>query len=203
MPLLSFKLITDANSTLRRVGGFGLIELLVTISIVLLVTTIILSRHSAFNSVVLLRNQAYQIAFSVREVQQRAVSVAVSSDGELRSTYGIHFEKDSREFFTFRDDLPNNYFYAATERFGPTNILDPRFVISDIKTFVGANEIDRDELSVTFERPNFDAIYAVSDSGGKITVDRAEITISLVSDSTSQRIVEVTNTGQISVKSLP
>ncbi len=60
--------------------GFGLIELLVSISLMVLVLAIVLVQQTAFNGSVLLRSQAFEIALQIREVQLNAVSVAAATD---------------------------------------------------------------------------------------------------------------------------
>ena len=54
-------------------NGFGLVELLVSISIMLLVTMVVLVNHESFNNGALLRSQAYEVALRLREVQLSAV----------------------------------------------------------------------------------------------------------------------------------
>ena len=53
---------------LSRQGGFGLIELMVSISVMAIVSAIILVKQNSFNGAILLRSQTYEIALDVREV---------------------------------------------------------------------------------------------------------------------------------------
>jgi Tfp pilus assembly protein FimT len=68
--------LSSAVPTTFRISdrGFGLVELMVSISIMMLLTVVILNRQSSFNGAVLLRNQAYEVAFALRKAQLLAVS---------------------------------------------------------------------------------------------------------------------------------
>jgi prepilin-type N-terminal cleavage/methylation domain-containing protein len=67
--------IVPVQQKQKNYRGFTLIELMVTITIVVLVTGIVLVQYSSFNSSVLLTSQAYQLAFDLREAQSLAISV--------------------------------------------------------------------------------------------------------------------------------
>lgn len=196
MPYPSFHNPFREHAWPRTVGGFGLIELLVTISIMLLVTSVILARHSSFNSAILLRNQAYSVAFSVREAQQQAVSV-VGSEANFRVAYGVHFAQAQREYPTFRDANANDFYDSVGDPVMMPGRLDQRF---EIRRILVGNVATTNPLSVTFVRPNFDARFKESASGALSNVDEVEIVIGLVGSATAERSVIITSTGQITVK---
>jgi type II secretory pathway pseudopilin PulG len=178
-----------------------LVELLISISIMVIVAAVILARQTSFNSAVLLRGQAYEIALQIREVQLSAVSASGNS-GNFRSTLGVHFDTNSLSndhFHQFRDADSDN-FYDPAEEFGLQGQLDPRFEIEALRA-VG-DTITGSELSVIFVRPNFDARFF--DTGGEINASSVEIDIrrrgSTGTGPGEVRTIEVTSTGQISVQ---
>ena len=182
-------------------AGFGLIELMVSISIMILVTTVIMTRHSSFNGAVLLRNQAYEIALALRDVQLSAVS-AVSVSGDYRTQLGIQFNSDSllnKTFRIFNDANRNGY--QSGEEYGQQGFLDPRFEIREIRTQAGTI-ISRGGLSVVFQRPNFDARFY--GSGGEIVTPSIYLVVARVGASGNTvdviRTIEITATGQIAVQ---
>ncbi len=180
-------------------AGFGLIELLVTIGIMLLVTTVILVRHTSFNSAILLRNQAYSVAFSIREAQQQAVSV-VGQSSQFRQAFGVHLRAQEASFPTFRDVNGNDFYDPGTDAvFGAPGQMDPRFRVREIRTYSGGVESTTQVLSITFIRPNFDARFKTAAAGDLLDAERVEIEIE-IADSPARRLIEVTNTGQISVR---
>lgn len=193
-----FKTKTTKNT------GFGLIELLVSISVVMLVMGVVMTRQNSYNGAVLLRSQAYEVALLLREVQLSAVS-AVGQGTDYRNTYGVYFDTGSNFYYTFSDDAPYNYFYDAGEELGKRNNLDGRFVISDIRTVNGAVETSENDISIVFQRPNFDAIfYTGTNTPAPSGVSTVEIDVRLV-DTTGNglgevRTVEVSSTGQITVQ---
>ena len=86
--------------------GFSLIELMVTITLVTLITGLLMAKYSSFNDVVLLKNQAYEIALDIREAQIFGVS-ARGENGTFKEAYGIYIEKDSQNYFLFQDTNNN------------------------------------------------------------------------------------------------
>jgi prepilin-type N-terminal cleavage/methylation domain-containing protein len=180
-------------------AGFSMIELLVSISIIVLVLTITLTRQSAFNSAVLLRSEAFDIALAIREVQLSAVSAAGDGSGGYRSTMGVHLAENSNEYVLFRDGDSNNK-YDAGEEFGGQGNIDPRFEIGSI-------DVGGSEVAIIFRRPNFDALFY--DAAGT-TLDAAAVQIELRLRDTTEgscgdqwRIIEITSAGQIAVQNCP
>lgn len=188
--------------------GFGLIELMVSISLIVLVMGIVLVNHNSFNGAVLLRSQAYEIALQVREVQLNAVSVARSGD-TFRAVYGVHFDTDTtnnrnQRYAIFRDTNAN-YYYNSGEAFGIQGSVDGQFEIRAIRTISGGVSTNRTNISIVFERPNFDArFFTAAAPGGQVNAEIVEIDIARREVSGTGngvvRTVEITSAGQISIK---
>jgi prepilin-type N-terminal cleavage/methylation domain-containing protein len=189
---------SPASVTLK--GGFGLIELMVSIGIMALVSAAILTRHSAFNSAVLLRSELYEVAFSVREVQLGAVSAESNGSGSFRSIDGLYFDTSSDSDYKIFRDADSDYYYDLSEQFGKQGKIDGRFQIRAIRA-VG-DTLSGTGLSVVFERPNFDAKFY--DNGGVVNASSVEIDIARRGVSGNGpdvvRTLEITHTGQITVK---
>lgn len=178
----------------KTTQGFGLIELMVSISIMMLVAGIILIRQSSFNGAVLLQSQTYEIALAAREVQLNAVS-ASSIQGSTREMLGLYFDINRNTTYrVFRDDEGNGS-YEAAEEYGQQNSLDSRFEIKAIR--VGGTS--QNSVSVMFERPNFDAKFFV----GTTPVSASRVEVDIGTKDTSAAGVKtfvVTATGQIEVQ---
>lgn len=185
----------------KKQGGFGLIELMVSISIMAIVSAVILSRQSSFNSAVLLRNQAYEVALQIRQIQLNAVSVSGNA-GEFRSVLGVYIDTTTGvndEYTLFRDtDLDG--FYDVGEEYGAPGILDKRFEFREIRS---GDSLTPTQVSIIFVRPNFDARF-FDGSASELAPDTVEIDVALKgSNGTGPgylRTIEVTSTGQIAVK---
>jgi prepilin-type N-terminal cleavage/methylation domain-containing protein len=190
-------LVFKCPSKTVKQAGFGLIELMVSISIMAIVTIVVLVRQDAFNSAVLLRNQTYEVAFDLRDVQLRAVSASGDiNPGSFRSVLGIHFattEGNDGQYRIFQDSNGNGY-YDAGEEYGVQGQLDPRFVISELR--LGGTE--EEEVSVLFLRPNFDARFYTT-AGVRSPETILEIDIER-RGSGDTRTLEVTASGQITVQ---
>jgi type II secretory pathway pseudopilin PulG len=198
-----FNKLRQRNST----AGFSMIELMVSIGIIVLVLTITLTRQSSFNSAVLLRSEAFDIALAIREIQLSAVSAAGDGSGQFRSTLGVHLDTaNPNEYILFRDSTGGNKAYDPGETIGAAGIIDPRFEISAIE----AGGSSPDEVSVVFQRPNYDALFF---DGSANSIDEAAVQITLrikgTTDTTDAscgdqwRKIEITRAGQITVASCP
>lgn len=192
---------THSNKVPTKHAAFGLIELLVSISIMVIIVSVILVRQSSFNGAVLLRSQAYEVALQLRSIQLNAVS-ATSESGAFRSILGVYFDPaipDSYRIYT-DTDTPPDFFYESSEEFGLQGLIDPRFEIREIRNIGGS--YDGNGISIVFERPNFDARFY--DSGGQVDATSIEIDIARVGSTGTGpgdiRTVEVTSAGQISVQ---
>ncbi len=192
----------------QSVRGFGLIELMVSISIVAMVSAIILTRNNSFNGAVLLRNQAYEIAFAVRQAQLLAVSGNTGAVSASRQ-YGVFFDTSTAQqtsYVIFQDTNNNGYYNAGTDTIigGTRGRLDSRFEIRGITNLAGSSQTgggSNTGFSVTFIRPNFDAIF--ENQVGTVLNGPIYVDVSLLNDTGigtgDVRRVEVTGTGQIKV----
>ncbi len=193
--------LVRSSSAARLARGFGLVELLVSISVMVLVTSIILARHDSFNGATLLRSQAYDVALALREMQQLAVSTS-NVTGDFRGVYGIVFDKivAPNDYIIFRDNDGDGS-YDGGEEFGKQGTLDERFLISSIEFLRTAPAVNsnEDDVTILFERPNFDALF-YDGSGVAVNAGVYGVKIGIgVRGSTEVRYIEITRTGQITV----
>src|SRR6185369_828665 len=103
----------------KQEQGFTLVELLISIAIFTMITSVAVFNHAEFNGSVLLTNLAYEIALSVRQAQVYGTTVKQSSDintVRFDSGYGVHFNTAAPTTYTlFEDKFPPNHVYDATE----------------------------------------------------------------------------------------
>lgn len=195
-----------AQKNLKK-AGFGLIELMVSISIMAIVAAIILVRQETFNSAILLRGQTYDIALDLRQVQLNAVGSSADSSrgaGEFRSVLGMFFDVNAPDEYKIFRDISSNGFYDDTlgseEEYGIQGRLDPRFEIREIRH--GSTVVD--EVSIIFVRPNFDARFFTAPGTEILTDSVVEIDIArrgaVGTGPDVVRTLEVTRSGQISVQ---
>lgn len=188
----------------RLTGGFGLIELMVSVGIVTMVMGIVVAKQSSYDGAVLLRSQAYEIALQARETQLLAVS-AIGQDGDYRNVYGLYFnEQTPNSYYTYKNDDADYYFDSDEDMIIGRHNIDARFEIDAVSTVSGVSESLVDGgLSIVFERPNFDAeLYTYS---GPVSSGVSSVQIDLRLKGTegsgvgAVRTVEISRTGQIIV----
>lgn len=180
--------------------GFSLIELMVTIAIVTLITGVVMVKYSSFNSVVLLKSQAYELGLDIRTAQVYGVN-AKGAATSFRGAYGMYFETANPNQYILFKDANNNQRYDGGEEVGDTYVIDSRFSITGICSTPGdcsaGAGVDVSQASIAFQRPDFDA-YILTNIG--VGVEQISITIASLSDSAFSREVVVYASGQISVQ---
>lgn len=175
--------------------GFNMIELIVSISILLVITSIAFFNQSAFRSNIQLENLAYETALALRQAQVYGTSVRSQlPDFDVR--YGVWFtENNPDQFIIFSEPTGsgNNRYNNGEE----VEIFSLRgaYSITDLCVENGGSEdCDVDELAIMFERPNPNAVFWADGGSG---YDSGRIEIQAADGRTKS--VEVIRTGHISV----
>ncbi len=121
----------SANNPCRS-GGFTIVELLVTTTIFVLITSISLVKNAEFNSSISITNLAYEVALQIREAQSYGVSVKEFGvgTGNFDVAYGVYFiDSVNDSFIFFADENKNEKYNASNGEF-----------IDQLST-IGGNEI--------------------------------------------------------------
>lgn len=186
----------------RGARGFTLIELLVVMSIMLVITSAFLVSNTKFNSSILLRSLAYQVAISVRQAQVYGIGVreAGIGTGNFSAGYGVHFAIGTPTSYLLFADQNNNQQYDSGDLVVETFRIRNGYVLSSLCA-TRTDGVERctgtiANLTVSFRRPNPEATIRTSLSGE--TYSAARITVSSPAGST--RDVSVGASGEISVQ---
>ncbi len=176
--------------------GFSLIELLITMSIMMIVSGLVFFNHSRFNSNILIENLAYEISLTIRQAQSFGWLVKETSGG-FEGGYGVHFDSDSDEFLIFADTHPSgapNHIYDA----GSDEIIDELKMMNNNKIDQLCVETDCSAgiLDISFVRPNPDAFIRADGSG----TDKATAEIHVISPKGLKKKILINKIGQISIE---
>ena len=195
--------------------GFTLVELLVTLSLFVVLTTIVIFSQSKFNGSILLTNLAYDVALTVRQAQTYGVNVRedvkeTKIAEKFQHAYGVHFDTKNnhdKEFILFSDSNNSGKYNGNWDCKSSSdscvnsysikrgNYISSIFIIS---SDTGCSSVDGgcsvDKLDITFLRPDPNARF---DSPSKNNITEAKIIISSANGDT--RNVVVNSTGQISI----
>lgn len=191
--------------------GFTLVELLVTLSLFVILTTIVLFNQSKFNGSILLTNLAYDVALTVRQAQTYGVNVREDvkesqADEKFKHAYGVHFDTSKDKQFLMFADANGSKQYNGSWQCKENNdecvnsySIKRGNKISDIKitsTNSGCSTgCSVNQLDISFLRPDPDATFS---SPGKSNITEAKIIISSADGSNSRNVL-VNSTGQISI----
>lgn len=202
--------------------GMTLIELLVSIAIFTIITSVVLFNHTEFNSNVLVTNLAYEVALAIRQAQTYGLSVkrgvnypfGIYMDTNGLSSIIIFGDKDKNNFFGDGTGVqysgpctgehiegdpndPNNQYDTCEEKLTLRgNVSISEFCVGE--RCVSSNAINW--ASILFKRPNPVAIIKGEKFETPDNSDNSYFTITLKSKSTDkEKTVKVERTGQISV----
>jgi len=174
--------------------GFSLIELLVTLAISIIIVSAVLFRFDTFDSVVVLKSIAYEIALTVREAQVFAVSAAGDTAGTFDTPYGVYIDDVNQQQYIFFEDSNANLDFDNNDSIIETYTMNSKYSFVDlcVNTSCGLSN-----LSLVFQRPEFDP--NIEASGAPANKTSATIQIGMVDDPTTTFSVIVGLTGQVTV----
>ena len=210
--------------------GFTIVELVVSISIVTMITTFVFVRYTVFDSTVLLKGVAYDIALLLRESQIKSISAqrSVGGNASFDFPFGITFKPNSKLYTVFqyasgsplslprydRDEaIPdedadpdpgavNGTDYASVVQ---ANVIGRTMLVSDICVSEGNTETcssgGLQRLDVSFRRPEYRAIFFGKTASGQLSSTVTSARIKVGTPSGANSfIVEISGFGQISVR---
>jgi prepilin-type N-terminal cleavage/methylation domain-containing protein len=194
--------------------GFTLFEMMVSIGIFVLITSIGIVNYRKFGNDIFITNLAYDVGLSIRKAQSFGINVKEAKNigtDPFRFAYGVHFDKAITGRYQLFVDAYGADPSCTNESIGPdrkwncsnedvevysllknSKIHDLCAVIAEESTCTSV-----DTLDITFLRPNPDAIITTS-AAGTNTYSRAEIVIK--SADNRQKKIVVYAVGQISIQ---
>lgn len=165
------------------------------IAIIAIISAVVLARYKSFNSTILLRDLAYEIALSIREAQVYGVSVH-STEGSFNFAYGIHFTRGTT-YALFADSSPEGspgYGRYDTGEELSSYAIGQQNAIVDLCANATCGHTS---LDVLFKRPEPDALFAVN--GVVATPNSVKVVVGGGTEGNT-RTVKVSPTGQISIE---
>lgn len=191
-------------------AGFTLIELLISCAIITIVSAVVLVKYQAFDSTVLLKSTAYDIALTLREAQVKSVSVSRNGNDSdsFNYPYGVTFDVASpAEYRIFRYKSA-----TAGPKYDGTSFVEEIQEVTIGRTMqvkevcytypTAVDRCDLTRLDISFRRPEFNAIFYGIDNDGVLattTVTGAKIKLNSVSGGSGVFVVTISKFGQISV----
>ena len=194
--------------------GFTLVELLISISIIGIVTSMVLVKYSSFDSTVLLKGVAYEIGITLREVQVKALSHSRNGTTieSFNYPYGVSFTPLSKTYSIFRYATTSTRtprFVDATYPSYPVSVqtfsIDRSMQVLDVCVTVSGIEdcTTPTRLDISFRRPEFTSLFYVDGFGVQPFVESAKIKVNSTTGGAGVFWIVVNLFGQISVSKEP
>lgn len=187
--------------------GFTIIELMVSVAIFALMTTLLLAKYGTFNQGILLTNLAYDMALTIRNAQSYGLNVKSAPtatetySSDFDSPYGVHFEIANPKRFIFYVDRNGDHTYNSGEEISITTIKGGTYIssmcINDCSSYNSGYQV----ISFTFKRPDPNAtIYALKTKGYAVANKDGSARITLTASDGEIKYIIVNSNGQISVE---
>ncbi len=189
--------------------GFTLFELLVTMSVFLLLSTVVVANFRSVDNTLVLRNVANQAAVVIRKAQIQGISVKgfVTGTGEVFPSYGVNFAMSDNTTFALFADIPpllGNGIFDGTcpssaecvQRYTLARGYTIKQLCGNQKTGGPLATCALAFLDVTFTRPDPEALLL--GNPGDIVFSDAEIV--LQSRNGTTKTIVIWETGQITVE---
>ncbi len=171
--------------------GFTLIELIVSISIVTLVSSIFLANFHKYGNKGNVDMLAQKIASDIRMIQSYAFGLKKFNGSSPSGGWGIHFDKANNDQYIIFADHVYNHNYDVSEKYKIIKTNNTQ--ISNLKV----NGANKNWISITAEPP--DPIIWICDDTTPLcsTTTDAEI---VLESSDEQKIIEINCFGLIDIK---
>lgn len=175
--------------------GFTLVEVLVSLGIFAMLTGVVLSNYRGYNTNALFANSSEDIVLALRQAQVYGVGVK-GAGTSFNVPYGVYFNTVNPNqviIFADRGMTPDGKYVAVDDNpiIETINWVD---VVTSSSIKCGGFTCGGTELSITFKRPNPDAMIR---DGSGATFTNAEISIT---KGTKTSKVYISSAGQISLQ---
>ncbi len=205
------------NHTTHKRRGFTLIELLISVAIIGILTAIVVVKYKSFDSTVLLKSSAYEVALALRESQVKAMSATRGTTG-FDFPRGITFAPGTQTYiafqFTSTSSIDTEYPRYDKSESDPdiavplaTSTLGRTVQVSDVcVTSNGVNwTCGLSRLDISYRRPEFKAIFYVpgNNPAQNKAITSAKIKLNSMNNTANVFVVTASRLGQISVSKQP
>lgn len=161
----------------RARGGFTFLELLVSIAIVAIISSVVVANYWSFSRNIELKDLTYEVALTLRQAQVFGVNVKMF-EGVFDLGYGVHFDNSysGTKYILFADkdrDLKYGIGDGIEEEFN----LYGGYIIQDVcaLTIAGVEKCLSTSLThvdIVFDRPELEANFStnISEAYKSVTV---------------------------------
>lgn len=192
----------------KKNAGFTLVELMVTITVMLIITSVSLFNYTEFNSVTMTNNLAYDIALAVRQAQSYGIAVRANSNNtqaDFDIAYGIHFSKSNNVLvFNLFADTSSEGKYDIGEELQEYKLLQGTSIEKVCITDGGCLTSDSGQyIDILFKRPDPESKISYNIERDLERVGVADKTVTITIENATKNLrknIIVYPTGQLSIE---
>jgi len=176
-----------------RQAGFTIIELVVTTSILVIVSTLIFVDYPGFQSNISLKKAAQEVALTIRQAQVYGLGVREFQTGTgIYPGYGVHFDVASPDAFVLFADINSDNIYSGAQENVELFKIQTGEKISDICVSGGACGFNT--ADIIFFRPK--PLVVIKANGSSYS----GVEIKIISPRGQIKTIVILSSGQISIK---
>lgn len=139
---------------LHNKKGFTLIEMMVVITIIAVMMTVFLLGRNKLSDQLNLKNQAYNLAYYIRQAQAYSLGVRKDSANKFDTSYGVAILMCPNSF-----GGKNIFYFTDQDKSGKTTVSGPPFAISEpgeVVNFLDNFKVKRIYIGASFARAGSD-----------------------------------------------
>lgn len=202
-PSFSLQAGDDTIYARRKKGtlrGFTLVELLVSIAIFSVMTSVVLANYGNYNTNAKFANASEDVVLALRQAQVYGAGTkgaTLCGIDSFSCSYGVYFKEGMSSIVIFLD-VNGDKIYTAVDN-PPVETIKWEDTISISQVLCGGFPCSLGVSSVTFKRPDQDAFISENIPNPGISFDSSSI-ILLDSKTNKTAVVKITRAGQISLQ---
>ncbi len=198
------KFVIEKSGANKLNSGFTLIELMVTVGIFVFMTALLLAKYNSYYSGTIFKNQAYDVAITLRQAQSFGISVKADpgqiDNPRFDAAYGVKFPGTNVTGFELRayGGTPPNFVEGALEK--DYKLKYGAYFSQLILTQDGSsNPAYADSAFVVFQRPNPEAIICARVNGTLTCNAYKYLELVMKSQDNKTKSIKINSSGQISI----
>ena len=197
------KFVIEQSKAYKLNLGFTLIELMVTVGIFVFMTALLLAKYNSYYSGTIFKNQAYDVAITLRQAQSFGISVKADPGNvntpTFGSAYGVNFPNagiTDFNLFSYRGNPVNGFNNVGTEK---NYKLKYGAYFAELKVSTdGTNYSYADNVDIVFQRPNPEAIICAKVGVRTCNVYKY-VDLVMKSQNNVIKTIKINSSGQISI----
>lgn len=185
--------------------AFSVIEMIVTMTIILILTTIVLVGYRKGGQQLALNRAAHKLTQDIRRAQELAMSSTPFEDGASSLVpfgYGIFFTISEEKSYSLFADVNGNKYFDTGEQVGEPIAFEEGIEISDLQKAAGEGGGNLTEVAIVFHPPDPEIFFFWKPGMSIVNIpgNKVSVIIKSADDSLGTRRISVNKAGLVDLE---